>query len=112
MPKTWMFRAQGLPEGITLEQLEKLLSERAEETINISQYNYDLSIVRKPPPSRHATCTAIFGFDGTVPSFLQPLVDGILQKITHRHGRDVVEIDSNFYGFTQLYPVEGPVRAE
>lgn len=111
MPRTYIFRAQGLPVGTTKEQLEQIFCEKAGDKVNLCEV--DLQTIHDPVFDEDS-CTAIFGVEHEVPEFLKPLVSGTNSRpeITIKYNGEVVAVDANFYGFTQLYPTRDPIRAE
>lgn len=107
----YVFRVRGLPKNTTPEALKQLLVEQADEQVTL-----EVTDVCPAPgglPGAEETCTAIFGVEGKIPAFLQPLMKDSVPAVTFKHYGHTVEIDKNFYGFTQLYPNSGDfIKAE
>ncbi|KAK6526951.1 hypothetical protein TWF281_010147 [Arthrobotrys megalospora] len=102
------FRAVNLNKNTTEEEfrdvLMNYLSSDEKKVMSISKLNL------APSPfndSNHSTQTAVFRFQGGTPAFLNDALKGETQ-IRDKRGT-YIEIDSNFWGLTQLYPTKGEV---
>ena len=98
------YRAVGLDKNTTRDEFESVLigylTSTEKKTMSISK------LCLAPSPVDHGrTQTAIFKFKGGSPEFLKK------KHIKDKRG-DIIEIDSEFWGLTQLYHTEGEIQIE
>ncbi|RVD86428.1 uncharacterized protein DFL_004704 [Arthrobotrys flagrans] len=98
------YRAVGLDKNTTKEEFESVLigylTAAEKDTMSISK------LCLAPYPVDHGrTQTAIFKFKGGNPEFLKK------KHIKDKRGA-IIEIDSDFWGLTQLYHTEGEIRMD
>ena len=99
MPSHYVFRAVGLPVDATpsdFQDLRRFLKDG--EELNL----IDEAIVPSCPLDD--TLTGVFGVKHPLPSFLDKQTSGSTPIFSFCLRGEDVEIDRNFFGFTQLYP--------
>jgi hypothetical protein len=101
MPKL-VFRVTGIPLWATASDIEEILLLGEEVkiqrmTITPSCYGDD-------------TQTAIVQFEPSAPKYLEEVVSGSLQDRQISMCGSDINIDKNFYGFTQLYRIEDDAK--
>lgn len=109
MPSHYVFRAQGLPGDATTSDFRELRTHlKNEEELNL----IDEAIVPSCPHDE--TLSGLFGVRPPLPSFLAGSDNGSTPVFAFNLRGEDVEIDRNFFGFTQLYSTdpEKPIVAE
>ena len=106
----YVFRAVGLPTDATppdFEELRRFLKDG--EELNL----VDQAIVPSCVPDE-TLMTGLFGVRLPLPSFLDKQTSGSTPIFSFSLRGEDVEIDRDFFGFTQLYPTEPerPIVAE
>ena len=110
MPAVCTFRLRGLPLDTTEDKLKEILAQQAGEAVNFA--NADITVMHERRPVNN-TCTAVFGVPEPVPAYFGPLVTGSRAEVRFKLDNKILEMDTNFYGLTQLYRTTGDhVRAE
>ncbi|KAI5778075.1 hypothetical protein EDC01DRAFT_675361 [Geopyxis carbonaria] len=101
MPSSYVFRAVGLPMDATISDLQELRRFLKDgEELNL----IDETIV--PSCSHDGTLTGLFGVQLPLPCFLAKKTGGSRPIIVFSLRGEDVQIDRNFFGFTQLYHTE------
>ena len=117
--KSHVFKATGLSRELSDEELETSLRKTLQEEFTDderSQIIAEISIV--PDCKDDRARVALIQFVGRVPEFLSKLavnpLEGEQIEMRHSHGKNDINFDCNFFGFTQLYMPDysQPVAAE
>jgi hypothetical protein len=110
MPSKFVFRAVGLPNDADVSDIEGLKQFcEADETLVPESVSFVPSC-----PDDGETKTAIFSVQPPLPKFLENLRKNPLQTFAFELREEDVQLDINFYGFTQMYTTKPgePIIAE
>jgi hypothetical protein len=105
----YVFRARGLPADATTSDFQELRKHLKDgEELNM----IDEAIVPSCPSD--GSLAGLFGVRPPLPSFLSKQTNGATPVFAFSLRGEDIEIDRNFFGFTQLYPTEPekPIVAE
>jgi hypothetical protein len=104
MPSTFVFRAVGLPRDAEVGDIEGLGQFcGVDETFSLVADS-----VRFVPscPEDGETKTGLFSVQSPLPKFLERLRQNPAQTFAFELRDEDVQVDRNFYGFTQMYPTQ------
>jgi hypothetical protein len=110
MPAKFVFRAVGLPNDAQVSDIEELKRFcEADEKLVTSSVSFVPSC-----PDDGETKTAIFAVQPPLPKFLENLRKNSTQTFVFELRQQDVQLDMNFYGFTQMYTTnpQEPITAE